>query len=654
MAKSDIQAGRAYVELYVKNSALVKGLDQAGKELARLGANIARIGGSLAAAGAAITGPLSAAVLRFVSVGSALQDMSSRTGVSGTALAELGYAAEQTGASMGDVENGLRRMQRTVNDASTGMASAADALGELGLSAAQLEGMSPEDQFELIGQRMAAIEDPTKKAAVAMEIFGRSGTMLLPMLDNVRELRQEARDLQLAPSEESVALADALGDAMDSTKASIGAVVFEIGASLASVVLRAAGVIRGMVVLVIGWVKENRGLVQMVAAVGAALLAAGTAILGLGTAFMLAGFAASGLAAFLTTMGAILGAVLSPVGLFVAAIMGAGAAWATLTESGRSAVSAVAGALTFLLDIARQTFGGIFDAIAAGDLALAGQIAITGLQIVMTAGLLQLSQMVGGIWGDTIATLGAQILSGDFSGAWASVLAMMGSVWFTFIESITAPFTAAIDWIVAKWENMASAISGWILDLAAQFPKLSKAILGVDVAAEVARSRKLDNQLGTYSEPLEDAKANAAGGISGMADRMREFTQGLRESTAANATEAREKYAVAVSGGTENTEDRLAGLRANLDALTAQAAAAREQEAGKLIGGLPDAGEGAGAGIGGKSTVGTFSAAAAFALGGGQQDRMARSLDKIERNNQKQLLEMEAVKLAIQAAMTIA
>ena len=96
MAKADIMAGRAYVSLYAKND-ISKALKTAQKDLQAFGSSLVGIGAKVAAMGVGIVGSLTGAVAHFASVGDALDKMSQRTGVSGTALAELGFAAEQSG-----------------------------------------------------------------------------------------------------------------------------------------------------------------------------------------------------------------------------------------------------------------------------------------------------------------------------------------------------------------------------------------------------------------------------------------------------------------------------------------------------------------------------------------------------------------------------
>ena len=178
-----IRAGRAFVELFADDSKLVRGLRQAEKKLKAFGDSIRNLGMKTVGLGAAMIAPLGVAAKSFADLGSRMWDMSRRTGVSVEALSVLGYAAEQSGAGTEALEKGIRRMQRTIYDAGRDLSTATDSLADLGLTFQDVEGLSPEAQFRLLAERLDGIEDPTRKAAVAMTIFGRSGTELLPMLE---------------------------------------------------------------------------------------------------------------------------------------------------------------------------------------------------------------------------------------------------------------------------------------------------------------------------------------------------------------------------------------------------------------------------------------------------------------------------------------
>ena len=81
---------------------------------------------------------------------------------------------------------------------------AADALARIGLTVNDLKGLKPEDQFQRIADGLNAVEGPTVRAATAMELFGKSGTQLLPMLSTLREVRAEAQARGLVPTDQAV------------------------------------------------------------------------------------------------------------------------------------------------------------------------------------------------------------------------------------------------------------------------------------------------------------------------------------------------------------------------------------------------------------------------------------------------------------------
>jgi hypothetical protein len=138
---SGIRAGRAFVELFADDRALVRGLRSAQQKLAAFGAAVRGLGTQMLALGAGIVAPLALAAKSFADTGSQLNDMAARTGVSVEALGELGYAAQQSGASLEDVEKAVRTMQRTITAATNGSDQAANALARIGLSAEALAGL---------------------------------------------------------------------------------------------------------------------------------------------------------------------------------------------------------------------------------------------------------------------------------------------------------------------------------------------------------------------------------------------------------------------------------------------------------------------------------------------------------------------------------
>ena len=103
-------------------------------------------------------------------------------------------------------------------------------------------------------------------------------------------------------------------------------------------------------------------------------------------------FAATGLAA----LAAALSSPLALIAALGAALVAGTIYWARFNESGRAAVQAVMGFFAPLLTTVRTTVGAIGDALMAGDIVLAGKIAVKGLQLVFQQGLAQLASLIGG------------------------------------------------------------------------------------------------------------------------------------------------------------------------------------------------------------------------------------------------------------------
>jgi len=381
---SGIRAGAAFIELSVNDSRLIKGLQAASQKLQSFGAGLRNVGTRMMAVGAGIVAPLLASAKSFASMGDQLDKMSARTGVSVESFSELGYAAQLSGASMEDVETGVRNMQRTIAGAANGSESAAEALAMVGLSAQQLMALSPDQQFMVIGKRLNEIRDPAQRAAAAMELFGRSGTTLMPMMEGLAEARAEAKRLGVVMSTEDARAAATFNDALDRMWASLRSLVVTIGGALAPFLTELAGKIVNLVGGLRSWLAENKGFVisalkigAVVAGIGAAFVALGAILSALGTAFSV----------FASVVSAALGFILSPVGLVITAIVGIGGYILWATGAGGKALDWLGERFGDLKSFAIDSFQGIKDALAAGDVALAARVLWLSLQVVWRAGI---------------------------------------------------------------------------------------------------------------------------------------------------------------------------------------------------------------------------------------------------------------------------
>ncbi len=122
-----------------------------------------------------------------------LEDLSQKTGMSGQALSALKPIAEMSGSSIEDFANGLTRALRNLADTGAAGDKARKTLSDLGISAQQMSQFTaePEKFVAAIADKLAAIDNPAKRASVAFDVMGRSGANLIPTLLRLAESARE-------------------------------------------------------------------------------------------------------------------------------------------------------------------------------------------------------------------------------------------------------------------------------------------------------------------------------------------------------------------------------------------------------------------------------------------------------------------------------
>lgn len=137
---------------------------------------------------------------------------SQRLGLSVESFTALSGAAEMSQISTEDLIKSLTFMEKNLGKNSK-------AFDKLGLSASSLGSMGAHDAFLKIADAIAALPTPAERTAAAMEIFGKSGAKLLPILSGgsagVKELEGEVRSLGGVLSTLSAEEIDEMNDAID-------------------------------------------------------------------------------------------------------------------------------------------------------------------------------------------------------------------------------------------------------------------------------------------------------------------------------------------------------------------------------------------------------------------------------------------------------
>jgi hypothetical protein len=506
-AAKDVKAGGAFIELFTKDSAMMKGLDAASAKLRAWGAGLRSSGASTIAAGTAMLAPFLASAKIFDSMGSALNDMSDRTGVSVEQLSSLGYAADQTGTSMEAVEGGLRRLARFSQTASEGGKAAVDTLADLGLQSKALEGLTPDQQFLLIAEALDKVADPGKRAALAMEVFGKNGTSLLPMMKGGSKALQDyaahAAKLGLIISTEDAKAADEFGDTLGDLWKVMKMSAFSIGASLAPALQWLAATLASGLARVNAWIREHRLIVIIAASAATAVIALGVAMYGLGVVMSGLGFALVAVKAVLSVIGGLMAVLASPIGLVIAGVLALGAVLVWFTGVGSTVVDFLAGVWKTLKDDALKAFKGISDALAAGDIKLAAEILWVSLQLVWQRGV----NFLSGIWQAFTSTIASVALKGFYGilaawtwvsstleSAWIATTAFLGGLWDGFVSSMASAWNTVSTAIVKGWNYIKAAFTDFDAEAAnkaldEQVSQNEQARQAQDMAAAKAREQ---------------------------------------------------------------------------------------------------------------------------------------------------------------------
>ena len=191
---------------------------------------------AITAASLAAGGALGTLVKMTANTADSIQKMSNRLGVSTEFLSQYRHVAELSGTSMEKVGDGIRKMSKSINDGNNGLSTAVRAFDSLGISIEDLNKLSPEQQFELIADKISKVESQSVKAGAAMDIFGRSGSELLTVLnlgsEGIAQMRKEADDFGLTISQNAADSAATFNDELTRLSSQFKGMAEEIGRDL--------------------------------------------------------------------------------------------------------------------------------------------------------------------------------------------------------------------------------------------------------------------------------------------------------------------------------------------------------------------------------------------------------------------------------------
>lgn len=201
-------------------------LASAQNAIGRFASSALSLSGALGGLGAAFSAASIAAWVKSAIDGAdAMGKMAQSAGVGVEALSGLAYAAKLSGLSTEQLGSGLTKLNKSIGDAAGGSGQAADAFKALGVSVTNSSGglKSADVLLGDLADRFAGMQDGAAKTALAMQIFGRSGAAMIPMLNSgaagIKGMADEAARLGLVISEDTARAAEEFNDNLDRLKA---------------------------------------------------------------------------------------------------------------------------------------------------------------------------------------------------------------------------------------------------------------------------------------------------------------------------------------------------------------------------------------------------------------------------------------------------
>lgn len=191
--------------------------------------------GISAAAGVAAAGLLGLAA-NAAKTADDLNTLSQQSGFSTAFLQAVEYAADRVDVSSEAIISSMRKLKKNIFSDSKDVQAA---FAQLNIIPEQLvqSGASVDAIFRLVTEALSHVGNELERDNIAMALFGRSADELAGIIDDggasFRAFQQEAQDLGLILSQESLDAANALGDVADGAKARLKASLLEAGAALA-------------------------------------------------------------------------------------------------------------------------------------------------------------------------------------------------------------------------------------------------------------------------------------------------------------------------------------------------------------------------------------------------------------------------------------
>lgn len=253
----------------------------------KIGRSMTKAGTVMLGASAAVGGSILAVGKSTADYAGDMYDMARGARIGVEAFQKLAYAGRMSGVETEKLSASLVKFDRMVAEAAGGNKTYMQTFEDLGIKIKDSAGnlRQPNEIFEDVADIFHNTEDGIGKTALAVELFGKSGADLIPMLNDgkagLKAFYAEAERLGLVLSDETTAKGDAFSDQLENIGEQVKGVKLQLGAALIPALSAAAEKIAEVIDKVTRWIQENP---ELVATIGNIALTVGKWLAILGTA----------------------------------------------------------------------------------------------------------------------------------------------------------------------------------------------------------------------------------------------------------------------------------------------------------------------------------------------------------------------------------
>lgn len=235
---------------------IISAVDQTRETIRRITGNVNGLGSSFQrmgrlvgpaiaglATGAAVKG-FASMIQRANDLTDSLRDTSIRLGIGVSDLQAYQLAAGNAGIDAGQLTGIIGKLNKAAGEIKLGSASdkTVEAFNAIGISVAEVERSKPAELFEKVIEGLGGIQDPATRAALAMQVFGKSGQTALTLVaegtGGLRESRKLLDEMGLSLTNLDADNVDAANDALGTLAKVAQAAKQKIGAELAPIIAK--------------------------------------------------------------------------------------------------------------------------------------------------------------------------------------------------------------------------------------------------------------------------------------------------------------------------------------------------------------------------------------------------------------------------------